>query len=143
MDVSQHGVAVPNNRGVNDLICKFLETPFLCYCHLILLQPKPSADCFWVSYCFRSATKIKPDNILQLVGEGKMTLFFKRMLIMIRFLTCSKKLSRIYECHYNGKRVKLHGLKLILLYYLAHIASVLVLSNFWWSVPVLSVVYRR
>ena len=32
--------------------------------------------------------------------------------------------------------------ELISLYYLAHIASVIVLSHFWWLVPILSMVYR-
>ena len=45
-------------------------------------------------------------------------------------------LSLLLECHHYGKSFKLHGLKLILLYYLAHIASVLVLYHFWWLVPV-------
>ena len=45
-------------------------------------------------------------------------------------------LSGISECHYNGKCVKLHGLKLILLYYLAHIDSVIILSHFLWLVHV-------
>ena len=49
----------------------------------------------------------------------------------------SVPLSELSECHYHGKCVKLYGLKLILFYYLAHIASVLVLSHFWWLVPVL------
>ena len=51
-------------------------------------------------------------------------------------------LSGLYECHYNGKCVKLIGLKLILLYYLAHITSVLALSQFWRLVPVFSLLYR-
>ena len=46
------------------------------------------------------------------------------------------------ECHYHGKCVKLHGLILILLYYLAHVASVLILSHFWCLIHVLSTVYR-
>ena len=33
------------------------------------------------------------------------------------------------------------NLKLILLYYLAHIPSIIFLSHFWWSVPVFSMVY--
>ena len=45
-------------------------------------------------------------------------------------------ISGLSECHYNGKCVKLIGLKLILLYYLTHITSVLALSHFWWLVPV-------
>ena len=48
----------------------------------------------------------------------------------------------MYECHYHGKCVKLHGLELILLYYLAHIASVLVIYHFWLLVAIFSVVYR-
>ena len=51
-------------------------------------------------------------------------------------------LSGLSECHYNGKCDKLIGLKLILLYYLTHITSVLALSHFWWLVPVFYFLYR-
>ena len=44
-------------------------------------------------------------------------------------------------CPYYGKCVKLHTLKCILLYYLAHIASIIVLYHFWWLVHVFSMVY--
>ena len=67
MYVSQNGVALSNNRGVHYLVCNFLETPFLCCCDHIFLQPEPTAYFFRVPYCFWNSTNIKPDNILQLV----------------------------------------------------------------------------
>ena len=42
----------------------------------------------------------------------------------------SVSLLGLSEYYYHGKCVKLHYLKLILLYYLAHIASVLILYHF-------------
>ena len=60
MDVIQHGVSVPNNRCVHELICNSLEIAFLFCCNLILLKPYPNADFFWVPYCFRSVKKINP-----------------------------------------------------------------------------------
>ena len=46
LDVSQHGVAMHNNRGVDELLCNFHATSFLCSYHLILLQPEPNAEFF-------------------------------------------------------------------------------------------------
>ena len=60
----------------------------LSYYNQILLQM------FWVPYCFRSATNIKPDDIMQIVFDKKIEmvdLLFKRMMIMIRCLIRSKK----------------------------------------------------
>ena len=42
MDVIQNSIAVPNNIGVHELLFKFLSTPFLFCCLLILLQPEPT-----------------------------------------------------------------------------------------------------
>ena len=50
----------------------------------------------------------------------------------------SVPLSGLYEFHYHGKCVKLNGWKIIFLYYLAHISSVLLLFHFWWRVTVFS-----
>ena len=50
-------------------------------------------------------------------------------------------LSELSECHYNGKCVKIHGLRLILLYYFANISSVIILSQFGWLVHVLSMAF--
>ena len=52
-------------------------------------------------------------------------------------------LSGLSEFHYHEKCVKLHGLKIILLYYLVHIDYVIVLSQFWFSVPFFSMLYIR
>ena len=104
-----------------------------------------------MTYCFRNAKNINPDDILRLVVDKKngdygspiqtnaandYVLHIYQEGTYVTFLGMS-------ECHYNGKCVKLHGLKLILFYYLANLASVLILSHFWWSVPVLSMVYRK
>ena len=37
-DASQDGAVVPKNRDAHYLLCNFLATPFLCCCHLVLLQ---------------------------------------------------------------------------------------------------------
>ena len=51
---------------------------------------------------------------------------------------------KVVEIDENIKDGKIRRMRkdLVGLYYLAHIASILVLSRFWWLVPVLSVVYR-
>ena len=68
-------------------------------------------------------------------------LLFKRVLFIIRFLNFRKKgLLLLFQDCLNV--AIMWNLKLILLSYLAHIPSILVLSHFWWSVPVLSMVYR-
>ena len=51
------------------MLGNFLANPFLCCCHLILLQPETTADSFRMPYCFWSEKNINPDNILQLVVE--------------------------------------------------------------------------
>ena len=53
LDVSQHVVVVPNNRGVYEMICNFLVTPFLCFFNLFLLQPDPTSDLFGCLVAFR------------------------------------------------------------------------------------------
>ena len=61
---------------------------------------------------------------------------------MIMLFICSKKvLLLLFQNCLNV--VIMLNLKLILLYYLSHIPSIIVLSHFWWSVPVFSMVHRR
>ena len=67
-------------------------------------------------------------------------LLFKWVSLMIRFIIWVKKgLILLFwyflnlTSFYRGKFVKNHSLKLILWYFLAHIAYVLDLSHFWWS----------
>ena len=68
-------------------------------------------------------------------------LLFKWILFMIRFFICSKKgLLLLFQDCLNV--VIVFNLKLISLYYLAHIPSIIFLSQFLWSVPVFSMVYR-
>ena len=64
------------------------------------------------------------------------------VLLTIKFFVWSKNgLMFLYQDCLNITIMQ--NLKLILLYYLSHIISILVLSRFWWSVPVLSIVYRK
>ena len=51
------------------------------------------------------------------------------------------KVGEIDEKIREGKSRRMRK-DLVGLYYLAHIASVLILSQFWWLVPVFSMVYR-
>ena len=69
-------------------------------------------------------------------------LLFKWVLFMIRFLICSKKgILLLFQKFLNFSIV--WNLKPILLYYLAHTPSILVLYTFLWSVPISYMVYRR
>ena len=64
-----------------------------------------------------------------------MDILFKWLPMMIRFIIWDKKgLIFIFWNFLNAMKVfnKLHGLKLILWYYLSHIASILNFSHFWW-----------
>ena len=71
MDVSKNGVAVPDNRGVNQFFRKFLAAPFKLFCHIILLQPELTEEFSWVPYLFWSAKNSKSDDILRIVVDEK------------------------------------------------------------------------
>ena len=99
---------------------------------------------FCAPFCFRSTTNTKPNDILWLIFDKEMemvALLFKWVLFIIVFFVLRKKgLLFLFQNCLNV--AIMWNLKLILLYYLSHIPSILVLSQFWWSVPVLSMVYR-
>ena len=100
---------------------------------------------FWAPFCFRSTTNTKLNYTMWIIFDKEMemvALLFKWVLFIIRFFIFSKKgLLFLFQNCLNVAII--WNLKLILLYYLAHIPSILVLSHFWWSVPVFSMVYRR
>ena len=129
------------------MLCNLLATPFLCCCHLIFLQPEPTTDFFGYLIAFGvrqiSNQTISCNLLLKKngdVGSPLQTDASNDPVLHMQQEGPSVPLSGLSECHYNGKCVKLHGFKLILLYYLAHIASVIFLSHVWWLVPVFSMV---
>ena len=69
-------------------------------------------------------------------------LLFKWVMFLIRFFICSKKWILFLFQYYLNLAI-IWYLKLILLYFLAHIPSTLVIYHFWLSVPVFSMVYRK
>ena len=117
----------------------FFALVILSWCNQRLLQ------IFWAPFCFQSATNTKLYNILWLIVDEEtelVYLLFKWVLLTIRFFICSKKgLLILFQDCLNV--VIMWNLKLILLYYLAHTPSILILSHFWLSVPVFSMVYIR
>ena len=69
------------------------------------------------------------------------SLLFKRLLFIIRFLIFSKKgLLFLFQGCLNV--AIMWNLKPFLLPYSAHIPSILIISNFWCSIPVFSMEYR-
>ena len=124
------------------MLCNLLATPFLCCCHLIFLQPEPPKAFFGYLIAFGvrqiSNQTISCNSLLKKngdVGSPLQTDAANDQVLHIKEEGTYVPLSGMYECHYHTECVKL-----ILLYYLAHIFPVLVLSNFLWLVSVFSMV---
>ena len=112
----------------------FFALVILSWCNQRLLQ------IFWAHVCFWSATNTKLYNILWLIVDEETEMVDLLFKWVLWFFICSKRgLLILFQDCLNV--VIMWNLKLILLYYLAHTPSILILSHFWWSVTVFSMVY--
>ena len=126
------------------LLCNFLANPFVCCCHLILLQTEVLQivlGSFLLSECNKHQAKPYPvDHCWRINVDGGSPV--QMGTFMIRFFIFIKKgLLFLFQDCLNV--AIMWNLKLILSYYLAHIPYILILYKFWWSVPVFSVLYIR